>query len=343
MKRFSIPILLTLVSLSVTFAIAELFLQHVMPVEFMPPPKDRSHEAWRGLLHRASDIPGLNYELAPNMEKHSKHGFIQTNSFGMRDTEPLLADTPGLIRIACVGDSFTFGFSVAGDKTYPNILEQLLQSSTSVPGERSVDVLNFGVGGYSTKDEALIIKHKVLTWKPRLIVIGYVLNDPEIDPRQPLHAQFAHTDWWRRSHVLRLAAKAKFEWDKNRIGGGDYLKYLHAPKKRKWQSVITAFHEIYQATAEKGIPVIVVLFPPIPSKGWEYYEYYDINSQIVQAAIDAGLDTLDLTVTFKEHEPANLKVKPNDGHPSILGHRLAAEAIRDKLLIHYPDVLTILR
>lgn len=331
--------MLILLSSIATFAIAELFLRHVRPVEFMAPPKDRSHEAWRGLFHRSSDIPGLNYELAPNMEKHSKHGFIQTNSFGMRDSEPLPADTPGLIRIACVGDSFTFGFSVAGDKTYPNVLEQLLQSPLPTPGERHIDVLNFGVGGYSTRDEALMIRHRVMEWNPRLIIIGYVLNDPEINPRQPLHAQFAHTDWWRYSHVLRLAAKARFEWEKNHAGNGDLYRYLHAPENREWQSVITAFHDIYQTTVRKGTPVILVLFPPIPS-AWEHYKYYDINSQILQAATDAGLDTLDLTETYKEHEPADLMVKPDDGHPSILGHRLAAEAIRDKLLIQHPEYLS---
>ena len=85
---------MSLVVVSLLFAaiLAELILRFVAPVSYLAPPSNRSDEPWRGLLHRRSDIPGLDYELAPNQKMMTRHGMVETNSFGMRDTEPLTGD-----------------------------------------------------------------------------------------------------------------------------------------------------------------------------------------------------------------------------------------------------------
>ena len=51
-------------------------------------------------------------------------------------------------------------------------------------------MLNFGVSGYSSRDEALVFKHKVVDWDLDLLIVQYFFNDPEIDPVQPLQAFF---------------------------------------------------------------------------------------------------------------------------------------------------------
>jgi len=316
-----------------------------MPVRYMAPPADRSPAVWRELLHRPSSIPGLSYELAPNKSGYATNAVIHTNSYGMRDTEPL---PPGqkLRRIAVIGDSVTFGFGVPGDKTFPNVLEELLRESPLSRGRR-VDVLNFGVGGYSTADEALVVKHKALKWHPRLIIIGYALNDPEVEPIQPLHAYFAALEKppavWRQFHLLRAVANAKRNVRnlvKGRGKGLDYVERLHAVDGYKWKTVKRAFGEIHALTRVAGIPVIVVIFPMIPAGEWTQYPYANIHAQIIDAVREVGFDYLDLLEIYSEYSPKALRVNPQDGfHPSMLGHKVAAEALLERLLVEYTDVL----
>jgi len=68
------------------------------------------------LLHQASSIPGLDYEMAPGRNT-SLHGLpIRTNQFGMRDSEPLSQAADPRCRIAVLGDSYTFGVRVHEDE-----------------------------------------------------------------------------------------------------------------------------------------------------------------------------------------------------------------------------------
>jgi hypothetical protein len=48
-----------------------------------------------------------------------------------------------------------------------------------------------GVGGYSSADEVLVLRHKALSLSPDLIAVGHFFNDPETEPVFPLQAAFA--------------------------------------------------------------------------------------------------------------------------------------------------------
>ena len=95
------------------------------------------------------------------------------------------------------------------------MLERLLNEASS--GVR-FEVLNLGVGGYSSRDEALLLRHKGMEWNPDPVIMGYFLNDPEIEPVQPLHSQFQEPSWWQHSNLLRLIARAKNLWDDQKTG-----------------------------------------------------------------------------------------------------------------------------
>ena len=159
-------IMILVVSLLVSAIVAELALRLIQPqaTRFMMPPRDTPDDVWREALHRPSSIPGLSYELVPNRQKFEKGHLLTTNSHGMRDRERTLQRDASSIRIAVVGDSMTFGFWVAGDETYSSVLEGLLNQS-GMSDTASHEVLNFGVGGYSTRDEAVVLEHKVVDWK----------------------------------------------------------------------------------------------------------------------------------------------------------------------------------
>jgi lysophospholipase L1-like esterase len=289
------------------------------------------------VIHQPSAIPGLGYEMAPNRELVARNGIaIRTNRFGMRDSEPAEQKSNSPCRIAVIGDSYTLGLGVREEETYAKVLENVLRESQAA-AQCPFEVLNFGVVGYSSSDESLVLKYRVVDFDPRVVVIGYVLNDPEIDPTaQTLHRYYAPHPWWRRFRVFRLPGEAKTNWDIDHLGGGDYYKYLHAPGEPNWQSVVDAFADIRQVAAEHHIKVLLVIFPELTvrfkGKPWSEYPYGAIHRQVAELAEKNGFDVLDLLPAFSQHPSQDVVLPWTDDHPSPFGHTVAAQAIAKKLL-----------
>ena len=97
---------------------------------------------------------------------------IALNSRGYRTGEFARAKAPGVLRIACVGDSWTFGMNVDQDRTYPSRLAADL-------GARA-EVLNFGVLGYSSFQGWRLLESRVLDLHPDVVLIGFGMNDSEV-------------------------------------------------------------------------------------------------------------------------------------------------------------------
>src|SRR4051794_40229946 len=69
---------------------------------------------------------------------------IALDSRGYRNAEVPVARTPDVLRIACIGDSWTFGMNVDQDRSYPSRLVEYVR------GGARAEVINFGVLGYSS-------------------------------------------------------------------------------------------------------------------------------------------------------------------------------------------------
>jgi lysophospholipase L1-like esterase len=309
---------------------AELFLRFFKPVEFRAPEPELPAAERAQMLFRRSSVPGLPYEMAPNMEKIADGVWVRTNGYGMRDREPLPDDTPSLFRIVAIGDSFAFGLGVPVEEAFPRVLEKLLNDSAT-NGMR-YEVLNLAVPGYSTWEEALALKYKGLKWHPKLVVLGYCLNDPETEPLQPLDLYFHRPSWWEHSHLLRLFALWHTLLDTKIHGGGDYYFYLHSPQRKNWQSVVDAFRDIGNMVRLEGGAVLLVIFPINEVNSWSEYRYRPIHQQVAAAAKAEGFHVLDLYDVYAQHEPKSLRVAPADHHPDALGHALAAQAIKATLV-----------
>lgn len=310
-------------------ALTEAIIGWAHPVKYLAPLSPATHNPWTGTLHQSSSIPGLVYELAPSKRSFARGAMVETNAYGMRDREPLPEDTAGLYRIVVLGDSFTFGQGVGENEAYPNVLESLLNQAPE-PTQRAYDVLNLGVSGYTTQDESLLLEHRGMKWSPRLVIIGYVLNDPDTTQYQPLERYFLTPPWWQHSHLLRAAAQAKVHWDVQTLAKGDRVNYLHVPGHEHWRSVTDAFRRIEEQTAQRGTTVLLVVFPFIVND-WKEYPYHHIHEQVLAEGRSHGFVGLDLFDAFSRHEPLSLALSDSDRHPNELAHLLTATAIRDKL------------
>jgi len=102
---------------------------------------------------------------------------VRTNSQGLRDREHGLEPPPGVFRILVLGDSFMEAYQVPLEDSLPRRLEQRL-------GDRGVEVLNLGVGGYGTAQELLALEDPGLRYRPRLVVLAfYAANDVQNNSR----------------------------------------------------------------------------------------------------------------------------------------------------------------
>jgi lysophospholipase L1-like esterase len=98
--------------------------------------------------------------------------FIEINRYGFRhgDREPRKPN--GTFRIAVLGDSFIEAFQVPEQETFCAVLERELNGCGAV-GNQSVQVLNFGVSGYGTAQELLMLRHHVWQYEPDLVVLAF--------------------------------------------------------------------------------------------------------------------------------------------------------------------------
>ena len=335
-KSILSKLLLLVLSTGGSVLLVEIFLRCFHPIDYLQPPNPDQVNNWRNLLHRSSSIPGLDYELAPNMEKEVFGEVVKTNSFGMRGDEPFTEATENLLRIVALGDSFTFGHKLRGEDTYPQILEELLNESSAETGYQ-YEVLNLAVTGYGTQDESLTLKYKGLQWNPDLVLIGYVFNDPESEPVQKLSAYFHSPRWWEHFHLTRLVALSKRRWDIQRLGHGKYLDYLHADQSSHWQGALKSFDDIRKMTSERNLNVMLVIFPvfPLQDENWNNYPYLELHQKIASEAKKRGFQVLDLYDIYKDQEPEDIRLSSTDGHPSPYGNAIAARAIYIKLLTEH--------
>ncbi len=101
---------------------------------------------------------------------------ITLNRAGYRDRD-FKAKAPGVFRVVCMGDSWTFGANVGPEECYPARLRALL--AAEAPAGR-FEVLNLGVLGYTSFQGRVLMTHTVLGLDPDLVVIGYGMNDGDV-------------------------------------------------------------------------------------------------------------------------------------------------------------------
>lgn len=94
------------------------------------------------------------------------------NSLGFRDREFKPKTDPDEIRIAVLGDSFTFGWGVAEEESWPRILETKLRK-LGYP----IVVMNLAQPGYFPYMYAQYALQYLPTLKPDIVIVGILQGD----------------------------------------------------------------------------------------------------------------------------------------------------------------------
>ena len=125
----------------------------------------------------------LGYGLIPNMGgTYRKEGksFVQINSDGFSDVEREIEKPPGVIRIAVIGDSFVEALQVSLADSFVNSTRDRIQHC-GVFGDAKIEVLSFGVSGYGTAQELLLLREKVWKYSPDFVILVITTNNDITD------------------------------------------------------------------------------------------------------------------------------------------------------------------
>jgi lysophospholipase L1-like esterase len=94
------------------------------------------------------------------------------NSIGLRDKE-IEKDKGNKFRILCFGDSWTFGWGVQQEKSWPHQLEVLLHKA----GKTNIEVINCGRGGQYTSTYLQYMQSAVPMLNPDMVLVGVLQED----------------------------------------------------------------------------------------------------------------------------------------------------------------------
>ncbi len=128
--------------------------------------------------------PRLGWKLTPNWQgTHKHHDFevrYTTDGHGFR-TDPVARKGKDGLQIAFVGDSFTFGLGVHDDETFVHYLQELSGGA--------LVCRNYAVPGYSTDQEYLLVRERLLHLEPDVMVLVSYLGNDLFDNELPFPLQ----------------------------------------------------------------------------------------------------------------------------------------------------------
>lgn len=243
----------------------------------------------------------------------------ESNALGFRDRDHAEAKTPGVLRIAVLGDSVAAGLRVARtEDVFPAQLERALETL----GIRA-EVLSFAVSGYNTQQEVETFKAKVRPYRPDLVIVAYCLNDRSSQDdgailRRLRTIAAGQGGLGLASHPL-LNKSALYRFLGSRLSRTEL-----SPDQVLGDTVEDSLKELSQLSEAGGFEVLVVVFPaivfPRPYLARAEHEW------IRKVALANDLRFFDLLKPFKECAESGRKLGMDTFHPSPEGHRCAGEA-----------------
>ncbi len=120
----------------------------------------------------------LSYVTTPNYNS----GLNKHNSLGFRGDEINITKDPSIFRIVTLGGSTTYEERVEDYRlSYPYLLQKILNEKYGY----SVEVINAGVGGYSSYESLINFIFRVQELEPDMVIIYHGINDVQtmlVDP-----------------------------------------------------------------------------------------------------------------------------------------------------------------
>jgi len=165
----------------------------------------------------------IRYKLHPD-KFHSFRTPLRLNNLGHfgRDVSP--RKPAGVKRVACLGSSTTAN-NIADETTdhcYPEILQRMLDERC---GAERAEVLNCGIGGWSTPDIFINFVLNILPLQPDVVIFYHGMNDLQHYLADGFRPDYGHA----RSGLGEVLHRIRLAWALPTIS------FLHAYEWLKWK------------------------------------------------------------------------------------------------------------
>lgn len=301
-------------------------------------------DAMHRALHRAD--PALVYAPRPGAAVQMPYGRAAFNAQGLREDHPVAA-TPGPDhRVVVLGDSLVWGELLAREEAIPAALDRALG-----PG---FEVLNAGVTGYATAQEAAWYRRAVRPLSPDTVVLVFCLNDlltfsgpfhhhassaqrsayaaerAWLEAAAPVRNETVSALWWaeRSGEGSQLAAAARHLWRWHRLftlpGGYTDEFLIAAGDPQRVAAVGAALDRLGEDLRADGVRPILVISPGL--YWWHRYPWAGVHAAVRDRGEAAGFSVLDPLPAWAEDDPEPFRFPGDNLHYTAYGaERLAAE------------------
>ena len=268
---------------------------------------------------------------------------------GFRASDFPAVKPAGVLRIACTGDSMTFGRGVDDDETWPAELQRALEQAQKSP----VEVWNCGVEGTDTEDYVGMVRDFILRYDPDVVLLGYYINDVECAPLPrrdsttgPLEEALLNfvrptSGWWKDCQAFvrsrSVLADTAFERLHRSLDADATVLVYNAAYQRDtigWRRAKKYLRQIGDLLAERGVGFGLVLIPQmhrVREGQLASHEAYAIVQDFCRAE---QIPVLDPEPLFEGHDLNSLVVHPLDRHLNAAAFALLAPAIVPFLADH---------
>lgn len=285
---------------------------------------------------------------------------LKTNQLGLRD-DPIVGRREK-VRMLAVGDSFTFGFGVEANQTWPKQLQSMLSLESDVSGP--VRVINAGISGYGLRQMRLLLGELFDDLRPDLVIVGvypqayrrlqdpfvyfhgYAMSASQVPTAGMTEDGFLFTpfttpwaralDFWLDEHfrfaayLLKLPTMAKDRWSRPHTDAA--VESSTAEAGRQLEPLLKEIALIDQFAHSKGTSAVVLLITPQLKNGLFEREAVVFNAAINSYCADRGIPVVDPLPEFQRLSDGTPKFRNGaDYHWSPEAHRIAADKLARSL------------
>jgi hypothetical protein len=144
-------------------------------------------------LNLSQEDEYVGFALRPGAEgwwRKEAEVYIKINSDGLRDREHSKVKPPDTLRVAVLGDSYAEALHVPMENAFWAVMEQRLQGCKAFNGQK-VEVINFGVSGFSTTRELITLRQRVWQYSPDIVLLLVTTANDIKDNSQLLSEEYA--------------------------------------------------------------------------------------------------------------------------------------------------------
>ncbi|MCP3960103.1 MAG: hypothetical protein GY719_19835 [bacterium] len=299
----------------------------------------------------------LGYVPSPNYRR----GTTSHNSLGFRNPELSAQKPAGVFRIAALGGSTTYTHKVEDNaETFTAQLERLLREQVS-----SLEVINAGVGGYTSWESLINLQFRVLDLQPDLVIVYHGTNDVKarlVEPAVYAADNSGRRKPWSTPPVHRAERSCLLRILLRRLGAarqvhlGDFVNrplYLGEESGLEPLEILTANPPIYSRrnlesmiaiARSRGTEIVLMTWAHSPHFGdycaTEHFQhgFAEHNAMVREVAAEHGVPCFD----FVREMPQAREYWADGRHVNERGAlekaRLVAGFLRARGLVPSPEI-----